>query len=104
MARQAAPIKDRLEARRQIDSAGCWNWTGARTPKGYGQIRLATGQTAYTHRESYETFVGPIPEGLHIDHLCRNRGCFNPAHLEPVTPKVNARRGLTGAHLRRKAA
>jgi hypothetical protein len=103
MTRIAAPISERLERRRDIDqSTGCWNWTGARTPKGYGQIRLVGGTTAYTHREAYMAYVGQIPEGLHLDHLCRNRSCFNPEHLEPVTPRENARRGLTGAHLRRE--
>lgn len=101
MSRTAAPIRERLESRRQIDETGCWVWTGALSAKGYGQIRLPGGSTAYTHRESYVEFVGPIPAGLHIDHLCRNRSCFNPDHLEPVTPQENARRGETGHHMRK---
>lgn len=48
----------------------------------------------YAHRLSYELFVGPIPDGYELDHLCRNRGCVNPAHLEAVTHRVNVLRGL----------
>lgn len=75
----------------------CWEWTGARAPQGYGQIRTAgDGPTVGAHRAVYEDRVGPIPEGLHLDHLCRNRECVNPAHLEPVTNKENNHRGLAG--------
>lgn len=94
MSRTRTPVRDRLLSRREIDGqTGCWNWTGYIHHTGYGQIRLPDGpQTIYTHRVSYETFVGPIPDGLQIDHLCRNRTCFNPEHLEPVTSKENTRR------------
>lgn len=67
---------------------GCWEWTGAKNAGGYGVCR---GQQA--HRASYELLVGPIPAGLQLDHLCRNRACVNPDHLEPVTRKVNILRG-----------
>lgn len=71
----------------------CWNWNLFIKPNGYAQTSLA-GKLKYVHRLSYEIFKGDIPEGLQIDHLCRNRKCVNPNHLEIVTPKQNTRRGL----------
>lgn len=71
---------------------GCWEWEGSTTKAGYGQIfNGSPGQNSmtYTHRLAYELLVGPIPDGLEIDHLCRNKVCCNPAHLEPVTPAEN---------------
>lgn len=75
---------------------GCWEYA-ARTRQGrsYRQIALRVdGKSVlvYAHRLAYEHFRGPIPDGLQLDHLCRNRTCVNPEHLEPVTPKVNTRR------------
>ncbi len=71
-----------------------WIWTGAKNPGGYGVIGAgARGQgNKLAHRLSYELFVGPIPEGLHIDHLCVTRLCVRPDHLEPVTQAENNRR------------
>lgn len=71
---------------------GCWLWTGTKHNEGYGRVSFR-GTKAFAHRTSYERFVGPIPEGLTIDHLCRNKSCVNPAHLEAVTRKENAFRG-----------
>lgn len=71
---------------------GCWEWLGKRTAAGYGQFRCENRQL-YAHRWSYEHHVGPIPDGLTIDHLCRNRCCVNPGHLEPVTSHENMLRG-----------
>lgn len=72
----------------------CWNWLGHISPNGYGRVAPTGRGCLYAHRYSYEAFVGPIPEGLEVDHLCRNRACCNPEHLEPVTPLVNNHRGI----------
>lgn len=74
---------------------GCLIWQGAQNDKGYGQFRTA-GRAVYVHRAVYELTVGPIPESLVIDHLCRQPACCNPAHLEVVTAVENQRRGLHG--------
>lgn len=80
----------------KVDTSGpCWLWTGARTGAGYGKL-YRNGRAVEAHRVAYELFVGPIPPGLDLDHLCRNRACVNPAHLEPVTRSVNLRRGAVG--------
>lgn len=71
---------------------GCWEWTRSLTTAGYGNLRLPDGRYGYAHRMSWELSRGPIPDGLTIDHLCRNRKCVNPEHLEPVTQAENNRR------------
>jgi hypothetical protein len=76
---------------RAIRGAGCWLWSGPHNPEGYGRL-YAAGAQHYAHRLAYELLVGPIPEGLEIDHLCQNPGCCNPKHLEPVTHAENQRR------------
>ena len=67
----------------------CWLWTGTKTGDGYGSFKAAPDRRMRAHRFAYELLVGPIPEGLVIDHLCRNRACVNPDHLEAVTHYVN---------------
>lgn len=74
------------------DGTACWNWTGAATRKGYGQVYRNGRRIQATHA-SYELYVGPVPEGLELDHLCRNPRCINPLHLEPVTGRENLLRG-----------
>ncbi len=71
----------------------CWLWTGSISSGGYGGFGIR-GTAKKAHRVSYELIVGPIPEGLELDHLCRVRHCVNPNHLEPVTRQENVRRGV----------
>ena len=73
----------------------CWLWTAAKA-QGYGRFYCG-GRLHAAHRWSYELLIGPIPEGLHLDHLCRNPASVNPAHLEPVTQRENIIRGTAPA-------
>lgn len=73
-------------------TAECWEWTAGRNTDGYGSFRI-NGAMAGAHRVIYELLNGEIPEGLELDHLCRNKICVNPYHLEPVTHKENVLRG-----------
>ena len=82
----------------RIDASGdCWEWTGS-TAGGYGMSTWA-GRRQPAHRALWSALVGPVDSSLDLDHLCRNRLCVNPDHLEPVTRSVNARRGQTGGRL-----
>ena len=72
---------------------GCWLWQGPRMPNGYGKVRSGPGQRERpAHKVAYEHYVGEVDRGLQLDHLCRNRACVNPQHLEPVSPSVNTDR------------
>ena len=84
-----------------IDENKCWNWTGHITKNGYGVTSISSKQYM-AHRYTYEWKFGKIKDGLVIDHLCRNRKCVNPDHLEAVSLQENINRGLLGnlKHLR----
>src|SRR5260370_18895864 len=89
----AQTVLARFTAKYVTTPNGCWEWLGSKSPKGYGHFH--DGQKdVRAHRWAYEHFIGPVPDGLVIDHLCRNHACVNPAHLEPVTNKENLTRGI----------
>ena len=88
-------IQERTIAKIDRDT-DCWKWKGAFHVNGYCQAGSVGGRgtkSVYAHRVMYEVFFGPIPEGLQVDHLCQNKGCINPLHLEAVTPRENTLRG-----------
>lgn len=105
--RRTRPPLDRFMEK--VDRTGdCWIWTASLDASGYGKFmsksRNVGGRTIHAHRWSYEHFVGPIPPGLTLDHLCRNKSCVNPAHLEPCTIGENTRRSpttLPGSNVRK---
>lgn len=102
-------VSDEERFSRSIENVGdCWVWRLGRDRDGYGHFKVGsmtdgTRRMVRAHRWAYEHFVGKVPAGLQIDHLCRNRACVNPAHMEPVTQLENARRGAraTATHCKR---
>lgn len=101
------PLRDRIIANTVVDDNGCWIWQLTRNKLGYGTMMVGawyagkvTCQKPY--RIAYREFVGEIPDGLELDHLCRVPACCNPAHLEAVTHRVNTQRGEQGQWQRKK--
>lgn len=88
------PLVSRLLRGVRIDrESGCWLRTTSLGRNGYAYIGLGRSKVVLAHRTAYEMWVGPIPAGLTLDHLCRRRACINPAHLEPVPLRENLARG-----------
>lgn len=85
-------MEPKLMAHRMVVPSGCWLWTGAISTHGYGITNYQRKQIR-AHQAAYQVWVGEVPAGLQLDHKCRNRSCFNPEHLECVTPRENTLRG-----------
>ena len=95
MSRQLRPLAERIAERsRVVPETGCIEWVGRLGRNGYGQIRVGDKRPV-VHRAAWELVNGPIPEGMQLDHLCRNRSCLNLAHLAVVTSRENTLRGDT---------
>lgn len=99
---KAPPLVRLLPMVRRDNASGCWNYTGYLTPAGYGQFFDGEHRNAFSHRVMYEQTRGPIPPGAQLDHLCRNRRCCNPFHLEIVSRRENLNRGngFSGVNVR----
>ena len=85
-------LPERMQPRILVTESGCWEWQGEKNRNGYGRVWIG-GKRLMVHRVVFELLVGPIPEGLVLDHLCRNRPCCNPEHQDPVTVRENTLRG-----------
>lgn len=89
--RRDSRLRDSDWAKIELRPSGCWQWMGATGDYGYGRVSQLK-KTWLSHRYTWTRLRGPIPDGLELDHLCRNPGCVNPDHLEPVTHLENMRR------------
>jgi len=87
-------MNDRFWSKVVALANGCWEWNGHRDRLGYGRF-MVERRPRLTHRLAFEELIGPIPDGLEPDHLCRNTSCLNPTHLELVTHAENIRRGYS---------
>lgn len=94
----SATDMDRFLAKVTVAADGCWNWNASLTEGGYGQF-FVRGKRWRSHRFSYTNHRGAIPDGLELDHLCRNRQCCNPEHLEAVSRRENQKRGTSPVSL-----
>ena len=99
--RETCGLPHRIRDKFVIADDGCWDWLSKKRPNEYASVApegrvygRGDRTTEPAHRVVYKILVGDIPEGLDLDHLCRNRACVNPDHLEPVTTKVNVLRGV----------
>lgn len=89
-------LPERMQSKISLEGE-CWTWTGAKNPKGYGSMSAGTkNKSVLAHRMAYTIAKGEIPEGMQIDHRCRNTSCVNPSHLDAVTAQENVRRRYEG--------
>jgi hypothetical protein len=91
MARRYANDTERITRNVLVNANGCWVWTKYRDRNGYGRLYVGN-RVVLAHRFAYEAFIGPVPNGLPLDHLCRNRACCNPRHADPVPQVQNLHR------------